>query len=312
MIRRVGAHELIVGVADDVIFGPTILFGAGGTAVEVIRDTAVALPPLDLKLARDLIAETRVAKLLAGYRDRAPADLDAIAMTLLRISQLITDLPAITEIDINPLLAHEKGVIVLDARIKAEWPYAGLVAPNPRFAIRPYPKNWEKAVVTAGDRRLLLKPIQPTDERAYLAFIDAIKPEDWRLRFFAPTRNISRQFIARFTQIDYARAMAFVAIAPETGEILGVSRFSADADYVSGEYAVLVRSDLKGEGIGWALMQHLIAYATAEGLSIIEGEVLSENTQMLAMCRGLGFDVRSDPADTGVLHVTLRLANARH
>ena len=310
MVRRLAAHELIVGVADDSIFGPTILFGAGGTAVEVIRDTAVALPPLDLKLARDLIAETRVAKLLAGYRDRAPADVDAIAMTLVRISQLITDLPAITEIDINPLLADEKGVIALDARIKLDWSHGSLRAPNPRFAIRPYPKDWEKEVVTAEGRRLLLRPIQPTDEPPYRAFIAAITPEDWRLRFFAPAKDISQNFIARFTQIDYARAMAFIAVEPETGAILGVSRLNADPDYARGEYAVLVRSDLKGHGIGWALMRHLISYAKCEGLSLIEGEVLSQNTQMLGMCRQLGFAVRVDPEDFSLCHVTLPLGAA--
>ncbi len=308
MIRRLGAHELIIGVADDPIFGPTILFGAGGTAVEVIRDTAVALPPLDLKLARDLIEETRVARLLAGYRDRPAADIDAIAMTLVRVSQLITDLPVITGLDINPLLADEKGVIALDARITLDWAYAGLTAPNPRFAIRPYPKNWEKEVVTTRGRRLLLKPIQPTDEAPYRAFIAAITPQDWRLRFFAPSKNISPEFIARFTQIDYARSMAFIAEEPQTGDILGISRLTADPDYVRGEYAVLVRSDLKGQGIGWALMQHLITYAKAEGLTLIEGEVLTENTQMLAMCQDLGFAVCSDPADYGVCHVTMPLA----
>jgi acetyltransferase len=307
MIRRLRAHELIAGVADDPIFGPTMLFGAGGTAVEVIRDTAVALPPLDLKLARDLIDETRIAKLLAGYRDRAPADIEAIAMTLVRLCQLITDFPVITEIDINPLLADDEGVIALDARIKADWSKTGLAAPNPRFAIRPYPNNWEKEVVTANGQRLLLKPIQPTDEGQYRAFTAAITAEDWRLRFFAPSKNMSQNAIARFTQIDYARAMAFIALRPETGEILGVSRLVADPDYMGGEYAVLVRSDLKGQGIGWALMQHLIAYAKAEGLALLRGEVLSENTQMLGMCRQLGFAVKTDPDDYSLCHVTLPL-----
>jgi acetyltransferase len=308
MIRRLRSHELIVGVADDSIFGPTILFGAGGTAVEVIRDTAVALPPLDLTLARDLIEETRVAKLLAGYRDRAPADLDAIAMTLVRISQLLTDIPVITGIDINPLLADEKGVIALDARIEVDWSHSGLKAPNPRFAIRPYPKDWERTITTDAGRALLLKPIQPTDEARYRQFLDAITPEDWRLRFFAPAKGISPEFVARFTQIDYARAIAFIAIDRQTGEMLGVSRLTADPDYVGGEYAVLVRSDLKGQGIGLALMQHLIDYAKAEGLRVIEGEVLTENVQMLGMCRRLGFVVHTDPADYSIAHVRLNLA----
>jgi len=198
-------------------------------------------------------------------------------------------------------------VIALDARIKVDWAHAGLAAPNPRFAIRPYPNDWEKEVVAPGERRLLLRPIRPTDEEAYRAFVAAITPEDWRLRFFSPSRHVSPDFIARFTQIDYARAMAFVAIQPDTGEILGVSRLFADPDYVRGEYAVLVRSDLKGQGIGSVLMRHLIAYARAEGLSLIEGDVLSENVQMLRMCSLLGFEARSDPRDPGLRHVVLPL-----
>jgi acetyltransferase len=231
-------------------------------------------------------------------------------MTLVRICQLIADLPVITEIDINPLLADDKGVIALDARIKTNWSYAELRSPNPRFAIRPYPNDWEKEVTTARGQRLLLKPIRPTDEAAYRAFIAAITPEDWRLRFFGPAKSVSQSFIARFTQIDYARAMAFVAVKPDSGEILGVARLVADPDYVRGEYAVLTRSDLKGQGIGWALMQQLISYAKAEGLSVLEGDVLSENTQMLEMCRKLGFDIQSDPGDVSVCHVTLPLGSA--
>lgn len=308
MIRRPRAHELIIGVADDSIFGPTILFGAGGTAVEVIRDTAVGLPPLDLKLARNLIEETRISQLLRGYRDRPPADLDAIAMTLVRVSQLITDLPAITELDINPLIADENGVVALDARVNVDWLLDGLAAPNPRFAIRPYPKNWEKTATTQSGRKLFIRPIQPTDEPEYREFLGAITTEDWRLRFFAPARDVSRAFIARFTQIDYGRAMAFIAKDPDTGEMLGVARITADPDYVKGEYAVLVRSDLKGHGIGWELMRHLIAYARAEGLQEIHGEVLRENTQMLSMCRGLGFAVINDTDDFSLCHVRLPLA----
>lgn len=308
MIRRPRAHELIVGVADDSIFGPTILFGAGGTAVEVIRDTAVGLPPLDLKLARGLIEETRIAKLLEGYRDRPPADIDAVAMTLVRVSQLITDLPVITELDINPLIADENGVVALDARINLDWRHDGLPAPNPRFAIRPYPKNWEKSVTAQSGRKLFLRPIQPTDEPEYRDFLAAITAQDWRLRFFAPAKDVSRAFIARFTQIDYGRAMAFIAKDPDTGEILGVARLTADPDYVKGEYAVLVRSDLKGQGIGWELMQQLIAYARIEGLREIHGEVLRENAQMLSMCRDLGFAVIHDTDDLSLCHVRLPLA----
>ena len=307
MVRRPGAHELIAGVSEDPIFGPTILFGAGGTAVEVIKDTAVALPPLDLSLAHKLIAETRVSQLLRGYRDRPAADLDAIAMTLVRISQLITDLPMITELDINPLLADERGVIALDARVKVDWAKAQVPAPNPYFAIRPYPKGWEKAVALSGGRTVLLRPIQPSDEGIYGEFLRAITSADLRLRFFTPKADFTHQFIARFTQIDYARAMAFIAVDPESGMMLGGSRLIADPDYAKGEYAIMVRSDLKGQGLGWALMQHLIAYARAEGLQQLHGDVLQENTQMLSMCRQLGFDVRCDDEDVTLCRVTLPL-----
>jgi acetyltransferase len=308
MIERRGAHELIVGVSEDPIFGPVILFGAGGTAVEVIKDTSVALPPLDLKLASNLMEETRVAALLHGYRDRPAADLSAIAMTLVRISQLITDIPVITELDINPLLASERGVIALDARIKADWANAQVPAPNPYFAIRPYPKNWEKTVGLPSGRKLLIRPIQPSDEVVYGEFLRALAPADLRLRFFTPKPEFSREFIARFTQIDYGRSMAFVGIDPESGAIVGVARLMADPDYVKGEYAVIVRSDLKGQGLGWALMQQLIAYAKAEGLREIHGDVLRENTQMLSMCRQLGFEVQGNPADVALAKVILRLA----
>ncbi len=308
MVRRSGAHELIAGVSEDPIFGPTILFGAGGTAVEVTKDTAVALPPLDLNLAHNLIAETRVSKLLRGYRDRPAADLDAIAMALVRISQLITDLPMITELDINPLLADERGVIALDARVKVDWAKAQVPAPNPYFAIRPYPKGWEKTVALSGGRTVLLRPIQPSDEGIYGDFLRAITPADLRLRFFTPKADFTHQFIARFTQIDYARAMAFIAVDPESGMMLGGSRLVADPDYVKGEYAIMVRSDLKGQGLGWALMQHLIAYAKAEGLQQLHGDVLQENTQMLSMCRQLGFDVRCYEEDVTLCRVTLPLA----
>jgi acetyltransferase len=163
MVRWLRAHELIVGVADDSIFGPTVLSGAGGTAVKVIRDTAVALPPLDLTLARDLIDGTRMAKLLAGYRDHAPADLGTIAMRLVRICQLIIDLPVITEIDVNPLLADDKGGIALGARIKADWSHAGLARqiPGSPFAL-------SQVLGEGGHCQwqacLLPRPIQPTNE----------------------------------------------------------------------------------------------------------------------------------------------------
>ena len=232
-------------------------------------------------------------------------------MTLVRVSQLITDFPVISGLDINPLLADEKGVIALDARVTVDWERASLQPPNPRFAIRPYPKTWEKTVALRSGRPLMIRPIQPTDEEKYREFLQAVDPADLRLRFFIPTRDFSHTFVARITQIDYARAMAFVACDPDTGTILGSVRLIADPDYTKAEYAILVRSDLKSQGIGWAMMQQLIAYAKAEGLQEVRGDVLQENAAMLSMCRDLGFRVRNDPEEATLCRVSLPLGPSR-
>jgi acetyltransferase len=310
MIVRPNAHELLMGVFDDPLFGPTILFGAGGTATEIIQDTAAALPALDVELARDLIEQTRIFKLLRGYRDQPSANLDAVADTLVRLSQLVIDCPAVRELDINPLLADNIGVIALDARIRIEPREADQTGPNPRLAIRPYPNQWETFVETAGGSRILIRPIKPIDEHLYRAFIERLSPEDIRFRFLAPQKEFSHKFIARFTQIDYARAMAFVALSQDQQELLGVVRLAADPDYVSAEFAIIVRSDLKGQGIGWELMQHLIEYADAEGLRALHGNMLATNTRMLQISRDLGFEISADPEDHSLYKIRLELPDA--
>jgi acetyltransferase len=307
MIVRPKAHELLLGVYEDRLFGPMILFGAGGTATEVIGDTAVALPPLDLALARDLMSQTRIFKLLEGYRDRKPADLQAIAEALVRLSQIVVDCPAVRELDINPLLADEKGVVALDARIGIDPKDVDQKGPNRRLAIRPYPNQWEAWAETPEGPCFFIRPIKPEDEHLYGAFVAKLSPEDVRFRFLTPRKEFSHRFIARFTQIDYARAMAFVGLDAEQNALLGVARLAADPDYTRAEYAVIVRSDLKGTGIGWALMQHLIHYAAVEGLHELCGEVLSTNTRMLEMCRSLGFDIAADSEDSSVTKVRLTL-----
>ena len=308
MIQRPHAHELILGMSVDADFGPLVMFGAGGTAVEVIADTSHALPPLDLQLARDLIGRTRIARLLAGYRDRKPADIDAIARTLVKLSALVCRHPEIREIDINPLLADETGVIALDARMTIA---DEKTAPRAPMAIKPYPTAWTRQSTLAGVGDIELRPIRPEDEALYAAFLGRVTPTDLRLRLFAPQKNLSHKFLARLTQIDYAREMAFVALSIATGELLGVSRFAADPDYVNAEYAILVRSDLKGRGLGWALMQQLVDYATATGIELIFGSVLAENTGMLKMCRELGFSVKPEPDDSSVRQVRLVLTGGR-
>src|SRR6516164_2112725 len=309
MVVRPKARELIIGVADDPTFGPVMVFGQGGTAVEVIDDKALALPPLDLALARRLIARTRVARILKAYRNVPAADERAIELLLVKLAQLVADFPEIREIDLNPVLADETGVIAVDARVAVapvEMQRGG-PSGHPRFAIRPYPKEWERRATLPDGAAVFVRPVRPEDERLYGPFLAAVSREDLRLRFFAPVKDFSHTFIARFTQIDYARARAFLAIKVASGQMLGVVRLHADAAYERGEYAVLVRSDLKSHGLGWLLMQTIIEYARAEGISMIEGQVLRENTTMLKMCRELGFEIRSDPEDAGVQVVRLKL-----
>jgi acetyltransferase len=306
MIVRPKALELIVGIADDPTFGPVVVFGRGGTAVEVIDDKALALPPLDLKLARELIARTRISKLLAGYRNVPAADLGAIALVLVKVAQLAADLAEIRDLDINPLLADQDGVIAVDARI-AVAPVERPAATHPRFAIRPYPKQWERRTTTPDGKHVLLRPIRPEDEELMRRFFSRVTPDDLRLRFFAPVKDIGHAFIARLTQLDYARAMAFIALDESSGEMLGGVRLHADANYQNAEYAILVRSDLKGRGIGWLLMQMIIEYARTEGIRRIEGQVLRENAMMLAMCAELGFRSTQDADDPGILDVSLEL-----
>ena len=305
MIVWPNAHELLLGVFEDRLFGPVILFGAGGTATEIIKDSAVALPPLDIELARDLMQQTRIYRLLQGYRPAA--DLDAIADALVRLSQLVVDCPALLELDINPLLANETGVIALDARIRIEGNEIDVPAPNPRLAIRPYPNRWETTAETQSGLHVLIRPIRPVDEPALAEFQTRLTAEDIRFRFLAPRKEFSHKTNARFTQIDYGRAMAFVAFREDQSELLGVARLAADPDYVSAEYAVIVRSDLKGAGLGWTLMQHLIRYAESEGLRDLHGDVLAANERMLKMCRELGFDIAIDPEDLALRKVRLKL-----
>lgn len=304
MIDKREAYELIIGMSEDKTFGPVILFGAGGTSVEVTKDTAHALPPLNLKLAQEMIAETRVSRLLSGFRNRPPARTDDVAEILVRVSSLVANHPEIREIDINPVLTDHLGCIALDARIGLQEAHAPARTP---FAVRPYPEKWCRKIIMPELGTLTMRPVLPEDEPLYQPFFSSMTAEDLRMRFFAPSKDRSHKFLARLTQIDYAREMAFVALA-STGELLGVVRLVADPDYKRAEFAVLVRSDLKGRGLGWQMMQLLIEYAQAEGLSELTGDVLSQNATMLSMCRTLGFRIEPAPGDASIRRVTLDLA----
>lgn len=309
MVPREGGRELIAGITDDPLFGPVIVFGRGGTAVEVIDDKAIGLPPLDMKLADDLIARTRVARTLGAYQGVPAANREDVARTLVKLAQMAVDLPELQDVDLNPLIADESGVIALDARMRIARPSQGRKrGPNPRLAIKPYPKEWERSLTLKGGWKVDVRPVRPDDAPLYGPFFAAVTHEDLRLRFFAPVKDFSDAFVAKLTHLDYSRAMAFAAIEHDTGQLLGVVRLHADADHREGEYAILLRSDLKGRGLGWALMKLIIEYARQDGLETISGQILRENTTMLSMCEALGFTAHGDPDDPDLKVVTLDLS----
>ena len=306
MARRPGAHELIVGVFSDVIFGPVILFGQGGTEVEVVKDSAMALPPLNMNLAREMISRTRISRLLAGYRNRQAVDMDKLCLTLLKVSQMVIDLPEILELDINPLWSDENGVLALDARIR--------VAPNEngarQLAIRPYPQQLEEQFESAGGYRMLLRPIRPEDEPRHHEFISRLTPEDIRFRFFGLVKSLPHSEMAKLTQIDYDREMAFIATGMDKKfrhQTLGVVRTVTDANNHTAEFAVVVRSDLKGEGIGRKLLSKMIEYCQARGTKVMKGEVLSMNHRMLNLASALGFSISPLEEEEGIKRVSLDL-----
>ncbi|HTT08670.1 MAG TPA: bifunctional acetate--CoA ligase family protein/GNAT family N-acetyltransferase [Gammaproteobacteria bacterium] len=305
MVSRVTARELILGMTVDNVFGPVMLFGDGGTAVEVLADTAIALPPLNMHLAHDLMQRTRVYRLLRGYRHRAAANLEAIALSLVRLSQMIIDRPEIVEIDINPLLADEKGVVALDARIRVRPAQGSGVQ---RLAIRPYPRELEETLTLDDGEKFLIRPIRPEDEPAHRRLFEKLRPEDIYYRFFNHIREMSHAQLARYTQIDYDREMAFIATRTidGEGETLGVVRAITHADNTEAEFAVIIRPDYQKKGLGRALMEKIIRYVRERGTGVMTGQILSINYGMIALAKHCGFTVEPSP-EGGVAIATLSL-----
>jgi acetyltransferase len=307
MVRRAHAQELIVGTSIDRVFGPVMLFGQGGTAVEVLADRAVALPPLNVPLARALVARTRVSRLLQGWRDTPPVEEAALLAVLVAVSQLLADIPEIAELDINPLIANFEGAIALDARIR-------LAAHRPagahNFAIRPYPAELIQSVPWCG-RTITVRPIRPEDEAQHREFITQLDPEDVRMRvFYSRRRSIEHSELARLVQIDYEREMAFVAVAPDadgTEQTLGVVRAVVDPDNRDAEFGIIVRSDLKGQGLGELLMDKLIRYLRARGTQRLVGTVIPGNQRMRELARDLGFVEGEAVAGDGTRDIHLDL-----
>jgi len=308
MIRRGGAYELLAGIAVDATFGPTIVFGQGGTAVELIADRALALPPLNASLARELIARTRVHRLLVGYRDHPPVDMGALERALVSLSQLAADVPELVELDINPLLADRDGVIALDARMRLE---KAARSGTERFAIRPYPAELEEAATLDG-RELRLRPIRPEDFAQHKRFISRCSAEDLHARFLSSFRELPDGEIARLTQIDYDREMAFIAEAADprgATETLGVARVATDPDNLEAEFAILVRSDCRRRGLGRLLLAKLIRYCRERGTARMSSSVLTGNARMLGLGAALGFTARL--AERGIMQMTLELGGER-
>ncbi|MGA8261680.1 MAG: bifunctional acetate--CoA ligase family protein/GNAT family N-acetyltransferase [Arenicellales bacterium] len=308
MIRRPGAYELIIGLTEDAQFGPVVLFGHGGTAVEVVNDKAVGLPPLNMHLAGEIMSRTRIYRQLRGHPRARAVDMEAIALALIRISLIAIDFPEVIELDVNPLLADESGVIALDARIRVR-PTAD--AGTRRLAIRPYPSELEEDVPLADGRRLWLRPILPEDEPALQSAFAKLTPEEVQLRFFVPMKTLSHMAAARFSQIDYDREMALVLTEhgiPGKTEIYGVVRLIADPDNERAEYAIIVRHDMTGQGLGVYLMRRIVDYAKARGIGEIFGDVLRQNETMLKLCKVFGFTRSNIPDEPSEVRVTLKLS----
>ena len=273
MVRHADAHELIVGMINDAQFGPVLLFGHGGTAVEVYDDKALALPPLNMQLAQDMVSRTRIYRLLRGYRDVPAADLEAISIVLVRLSQLIVDLASIDELDINPLLANADGVIALDARIKVA-PVTG--DPQQRLAIRPYPKELESVVNLRDGAECLIRPVLPEDEPRLRAAFEALP----------------QLLTLRLTQIDYDRQMALVMTdpgIPGTREIFGMARLMEDPDRTRAELTVGVAEDHQRNGIGTLLVEHMLAYARSRGIGELIGVPAGSDPGSAALYTAHGF-----------------------
>jgi acetyltransferase len=293
MVRLEG-YELILGSSADAQFGPVILFGAGGQLVEVFKDRALALPPLNTTLSRRLIEQTQIAKALRGVRGRAPVDMAALEGILVRFSRLVVEQPWIKEMDINPLLASPEKILALDARIvlhNAKTPESEL----PRPAIRPYPSRYVSSWKMKDGTQILIRPIRPEDEPAMIAFHETLSERSVYLRYFHMEKLSERVAHDRLIQkcfIDYDREMALVAVRAGAGgaeEILGIGRLSKNVGTREAEVAVLVTDKVQRQGLGMEIVRRLIVVARDEKLESIEANTLPENIAMRALSAGLGF-----------------------
>lgn len=303
VVRRDGS-ELLAGIARDPTFGPVIAFGAGGKAVEIVNDRALGLPPLDDALAGEMIAATRIAHILGGYRDVPPANQAEIVKVLNALSAIAVDFPEIAELDINPLLADSRGVIALDARIRI----ADDAEVSPPV-IRPIPMQWAARLTTRGGVTMDVRPVRPDDEAVLADFFRHVSPDDLRFRFLTGLREVGRDRLAAMTQIDYRRTMNFLAFA-EDGTLIATAMLASDPDGERAELAVSVRSDFKARGVSWTLVQHVIDYARSEGIKTIDSVESADNRSALALEREAGFTTVA--SESSGSEITVRREIAAH
>jgi acetyltransferase len=309
LVRSPGGRELMAGIIRDPVFGPAMVFGTGGTAVEVHRDRAVALPPLNAELIREMIAAARVSKLLGAFRNLPPADMAALESVLHRVSEMACELPWIEELDINPLIADENGVVALDARVvlRAHAPSGGRYE---HMAIHPYPTHLISSWKPASGPAVTIRPIRPEDAGMEQDFVRGLSPHSRYFRFMDTLRQLTPAMLARFTQIDYDREMALIATVEEDGHEteVGVCRYVAHPDGETCEYAIVVADAWQRRGLGRRMLQLLIEVARSRGLRTMLGYVLAGNAGMLSLSRSLGFTVSDSREDPMVRRTTLTLA----
>ncbi|MCX8517202.1 MAG: GNAT family N-acetyltransferase, partial [Rhodoferax sp.] len=322
-------REVHVGLVNDQPFGPVIVFGAGGTMVELLNDRALELPPLNQFLARRLIERSRVAETLGEWHGAAAANREALEQLLLRVSEMVCELPQLREMDINPIIVDEAGAVAVDARIVIDTALPtgkGTSSDYRHLSILPYPARYEKTLPLSsgdsgdsggggGDGFYTIRPIHPDDAQMLQKLVSELSPESRYFRFVSSMAELPPALLARFTLIDYDREMALVAVIrervaqrngefTETERLLGVSRYVTNPDQTSCEFALVVADEYKGQGIGSRLMESIMEVARDKGLSEIQGLVLSSNSGMLKLMRGLGYQVKAFPEDPDFKLVT--------
>ena len=303
-------YELILGSKKDPIFGSVILFGSGGVGVELFKDYSIGLPPLNQVLARRLMEETRIYRMLKnGFRNKPPADLPKLEEVLVRFSNMIIDFPEIKEVDINPLIVSGDQVYAVDVRIILDLEVAGKeVEPYSNLVIMPYPTKYITPYTLRDGTQVLLRPIRPEDEPIEAELIENLSEESKRFRFFYVIKDITHDMLVRFCNIDYDREMAIIAEYTDSSgkrRNVGVGRLIMDPWRRRGEFAVVVADDFQGKGLGTKLVDMLIQIADEKGLETIYGIVMPENTRMIELCRKMGFDIRYTPEEV-IVELNLR------